>query len=234
MLLLVAAVLFATSTCGWARPGRGGGHFGGGRASARGFGGYRGGFHHSGFRGGFYRGGYGYGYGGMYAYRGFYHRHYSYDYNAYSRGYNRDYGYGYYPDYGYGYYPYYDAYSSPYSGVTTDPGYGGYYPGEGSAYAGATYPSDYPPATGTDQLDRIARVTVSVPRDARLSVNGTMLSLTGSTRVFDSPPLPRGIFQYVYVIKAFWNEGGRKVTQRQTVEVGPGTRVNVRFPAPSE
>jgi uncharacterized protein (TIGR03000 family) len=239
MLLLASAVLFVTPTSGWARPGRGGGHFGGarfggGRFPAGGFrGGYRGGFHYGGYgygvggyRGGLRYGGLGYGYGRHYPY---------YGYGGYSDGYYPYYNDGYYPYYNYGYSPYSDDY--PYYSY----GYSPYsdYAGGGSAYPGvttyasnrlATYQSNYPPPMGADQESRIARVTVSVPRDAKLWVNGTLLSLNGSIRQFDSPPLVPGNV-YDYDIRVRWKEGDRQLTETQTIVVTAGSRVNVRFPS---
>jgi uncharacterized protein (TIGR03000 family) len=233
MLLLVGAVLFVTPSSGSARPGRGGGghfggaRFGGGRFPAGGFrGSYRGGFHYGGYgyafggyRGGLRYGGLGYGYGRHYPY---------YGYGGYSDGYYPYYNYGYSP-YSDGYYPYYSYGYSPYSD----------YAAGGSAYPSATtyassptanYQSNYPPATGAEQGSRIARVTVSVPANAKLRVNGTVLSLTGSVRIFDSPPLVPGNV-YGYDIKVTWKEGDRQLTETQTIVVTAGSRVNVRFPS---
>ncbi len=221
VLLLAGAVLFATPNAGWAQARRGGGaHVSGYRGGY--YGGYRGGYYSG------YRGGYVYGYGRYYP---------RYGYANYRPYYYRPY-YVYYPYYGYPYYLYNDAYPYLMAGVAYDPGYGSYYPGAGSAYPSAStstsppagrYESYYPPPTGTNQQDRIARVTVTVPADARLWMNETLMSLTGSVREFDSPPLAPGL-QYAYVITAAWKENGREVTQTQTVDVAAGSRVNVRFP----
>ena len=167
-----------------------------------------------------YHGGYHSGYGG-------YHPYYGY----------HDY---YHPSYGYGYYPYYGGYPYLWSGLATDPGYGGDYAQVAPTYLDDTtsvsppatgYQSYYAPATRTDQPDGIAHITVNVPPDAKVWFDDTPMTATGSIRRFDSPGLTPGS-RYSYDIKASWKENGHEVTQAQRVEVSDGARVNVRFPAP--
>jgi uncharacterized protein (TIGR03000 family) len=225
LLLLAGAVLFATPGSGWARGGFGGGHFGGAHFGGAHFGGaHFGGGHFGvarfgGYHGGFYHGGY-------HPYYGYRHSYHPY--------------YGFYPNYSYGYYPYYDAYPYLRSGVATDPGYADDYADVGPSYLDDTtsaappavaYQSYYPPATGSDQPQSIAKVTVNVPPDAKVWFEDKPMTSTGAVRQFDSPPLTPGT-PYTYDIKARWNENGHEVTQEQRVEVTAGAHVNVRFPAP--
>jgi uncharacterized protein (TIGR03000 family) len=224
LLLLAGAVLFATPGSGWARGGSfGGGHFGGAHIGGAHFAGARLG----GYGGGIYHGGYHYGYGGYHPYYGYHH-----SYHAYS---------GFYPYYGYDYYPYYDAYPYVGSGVATDSAHGGDFGGVAPTYLGDTsvtvpdagYQSYSPPATGTDQRNGIAHVTVNVPPDAKVWFDDTLTTSTGAVRQYDSPPLTPGT-RYTYAVRARWNENGHEVTQMQRVEVTAGAHVNVRFPAPAK
>lgn len=244
MLLLVGVAILMTPGISLAQHRGGGGHIGGGHIGGARFGGthfggthfagthfgsihggHFGGAHFaatrfSGYHGGFYHGGYHYGYGRYHPYYGYHHY--------------------YHPYYGYGYYPYYDAYPYLGSGVATDPGYGGYYAEVAPSYLDGTtsvtppaagYGSYYAPATGTDQPDGIAYVTVNVPADARVWFEGAATTSTGPVRQFYSPPLVSGS-QYTYDIKASWNENGHEVTQTQKVEVTAAAHVNVDFPVP--
>jgi uncharacterized protein (TIGR03000 family) len=255
ILLLAGAVLFATPGSSWARPGHGGG--GGGRGGGAHFGGVhvgggRGGHfggvaHFGGARvggagvghigGGFYRGGaYHYGHGYSRPYNGY--RHYYYPYR---------YSYGLYPSYGSGYYPYYysdyGTYPDLSSSLPTDPGPGGDSAGQAvtaypddtsSAIAPATGgQSDYPTTTTTQQQqDSIAHVTATLPSDAKVWFDGTLMNSTGSVRDFKTPTLVPGS-RYYYDVKATWNQNGRQVTQTQRVKITAGAHVNVRFPVPA-
>jgi uncharacterized protein (TIGR03000 family) len=181
----------------------GGGHGGGG------------GFHGGGFYGGYGRGFYGSGYG-----RGFY--------GGYGRGFY-GYGGGYYGLYPFGFAPY-DYGSDYYPG---DYPYGGAY-GAPDQFAGASQPptdtqSFYPPDAETaprpGEANR-ALVSVHLPSDAGLWFQGTQMPLTGSERVFRSPPLALGK-SYRYDVTARWTENGRPVEKNRSISVQAGQRVNL-------
>jgi uncharacterized protein (TIGR03000 family) len=200
MLLLVGAAILVAP--GFAQA-RGGGHGGGGHGGGGHGGGHFGGGRSGGYRGGMYHGGSRYG-------------GYHYGYGRYRPYYG---GYGYYP-YSYNTYPYVDSDED----VT---------PPNPDDYPTVTLPaaSDQagsPPATGSDQPDSNAHVTVNVPADAQVWFDDTPTTSTGATRQFDSPPLTPG-GRYSYEIRASWKENGREVTRTQRVEVTAGAHASVSF-----
>jgi uncharacterized protein (TIGR03000 family) len=73
-----------------------------------------------------------------------------------------------------------------------------------------------------------AHVTVRLPADARLWVDGAACPLTSDTRSFDTPTLESGK-QYVYNLRAAVVRDGRTVEQTQRVVLGAGRQVNVTF-----
>jgi uncharacterized protein (TIGR03000 family) len=231
LLLLAGTAVLVTPGLGQARPGggRGGGHFGGGHFGGGHFGGghfgggHFGGGHFGGFRGGHFGGFRGGHFGGFRGFRGGYlYRPYYHNYGYYRRNYYPRY-YGYYPYY-YNSYPYYSG-SSGY-----DSGYdGSYYQPElpSDAYPGSERSSAYPPA----EADTTAHVTVKVPADARLWVDGKPTTSTGTVRQFISPALTPGR-RYAYDLRARWKEHGREVTQTRQVVVTAGADVRVDFPLP--
>jgi uncharacterized protein (TIGR03000 family) len=247
-LVLTGAAVLLTAGASEAAPHGGGGHGGGFHA-----GGFHsgGGFHAGGFHpgGGFHAGGFHPGgFGGYHSggYRGGYH--YGYPHYGYGGGYRHYYPrYGYY---GYGAYPFYGSYlynnylDSPYyasgGGYDTgtygyDGGIAPYYPDDYTAVTppDAGYPAYSPLATGTDQPDTIAHVSVKVPADAQVWFDDTQTTSTGPVRQFDSPPLSPGS-QYSYEIRARWNDNGHEVTQTQHIGVTAGAHVNVSFPVASK
>lgn len=89
-------------------------------------------------------------------------------------------------------------------------------------------PLDYVP---TSHLFPEAHFEVFVPCNAEVWLEGRKTDQTGEVRSFVSPPLTPGE-DYVYTIKARWQEGGKDVEQVQKVVVHAGSRHNVRFPSP--
>jgi len=205
LLLLAGATVLVTPDLSMARGG--GGHGGGGHGG--------GGFHGGGFNGG---------YGGGFrtsGYSGHPYAHYG----------NRFYG-------GYAGYPYSyntDAYDWP--NTTYDSGYYGSY-----GYGAPSYPDSYysvtPPTTSAQSIyspapaesDTSAQLTVRVPANAEVWVDGAKTTSTGSVREYKSPPLAPG--SYTYDLSARWTENGHEVTQKQTVHISPGARVSATFPIP--
>jgi uncharacterized protein (TIGR03000 family) len=92
-------------------------------------------------------------------------------------------------------------------------------------------PSALPPTfyVPTSHLFPEARFEVFVPGGAEVWLEGKKTEQTGEVRCFISPPLTPGE-DYLYTIKARWQEGGKDVEQVQKVVVHPGSRLNVRFP----
>jgi uncharacterized protein (TIGR03000 family) len=173
-----------------------------------------GGFHSHSFHGGrFRRGGY---FPGLY-----------YGYDA---------PYGYYPSYGYySPYSYYPSYNLGY-GADSDLGYSDSYGGVAPSYPGGYLPLQPPLTAGPNlasaQANSTVHVTVKVPANAELWIEGVKTTSIGSVREFQSPPLTPG--QYSYEIRAHWTANGREITQTQKVAVSPGAHIAVDFPMGSE
>jgi uncharacterized protein (TIGR03000 family) len=244
LLLLAWAAVLVTPDSGLAQHHGGGGHGGGFHSGSFSHGSFNhGGFNHGSFNhGGFNHGGFNHGglnHGGFshgsFNHHGFDHHgfdHHGFDHHGFNHhGFNHGFNHGggiwwyprYYGDYGAG--PYYYG-SNPYDGYfypnsyNTD-SYDLSSPGYDSGYYGS-----YGDVTSSDTR---ALITVSVPTDAEIWFETSKMSLTGSVREYQSPPLTPGI-RYTYEIRARWNENGREVTQTQQVGVAAGTRVSVRFP----
>lgn len=73
-----------------------------------------------------------------------------------------------------------------------------------------------------------ARVTVKLPADARLYVDGVKCPLTSATRSFDTPELDAGR-SYYYTLKAEVDRDGETRVARQRVLVEAGKQVTVEF-----
>jgi uncharacterized protein (TIGR03000 family) len=229
MARLFAAVVVGLGsglTC--AAPG-GGGHGGGGHAYGGGhaFGGYGG----YGFRGGYgYRGFYGYGYPGWYGLG-----------LGLGLGYGLGYGYGYgYPYYGYPYSPYgypCDPYGGGYP-VYVNPGYGPppaastpVCPVAGQGVAPASLGGA---ATGAPVrlTDSDVLLSIRVPPDAAVWINGEQTAQSGPRREFASSGLEPGR-TYTFVVTARWaGPDGQVVELERRVHVQGGERRNLNFLTP--
>jgi uncharacterized protein (TIGR03000 family) len=73
-----------------------------------------------------------------------------------------------------------------------------------------------------------ATVTIRLPADARLSVDGVPLELTGAERVFTTPELPMGR-DYAYGFKIEYDRNGRTLSESQKVTVTAGKTSTVAF-----
>jgi uncharacterized protein (TIGR03000 family) len=249
--LFISAAAAVCLTAGPALAQRGGGHGGGGHGGG-GFhgGGFGGGFHGGGFHGGTFHGGTFH--GGVHS--GFsnfhpntFHNFHRFpDHRTFLRsgfGFPFFWG-GYYPYYGgYGYYPYdggatYDLlpYADNYVPFRTgsSSSYYGSYPDQGtmSADSSLATPIPAPKALADSQTEAPAQLTVSVPADAQVWIEGTKTSSTGPVRNFQSPPLDPNS-QYRYEVRARWTENGHEVTQTRQVPVTAGARARVDFPMAS-
>jgi len=218
------------------RGGRGG--YGGHRG---GYGGYRGGYGggYGGYRGGYYGnnwGGIGIGIGlGSPYYGGYYGN--GWGGLGYGLGLNYLGGYR-----GYGGYanvaPYYDSYSTvtPYYSSSVD--YGQVAPStystpvvtgtysSSSAYSPAEQNAYTSPATSPNS----ALLSIMVPPDAAVSIEGQPVSQSGARRTFYSPPLEPGQ-NYTYTVTARWPENGQTVERTRTVSVRAGQETVVDFNA---
>jgi len=233
--MLVAAVVSLASTLPCAGHG-GGGHGGGAGHALGGYGGFHGGPYG-------FRGGYGY---GFYGYRGFYGYPFLGLGLGMGLGYGLGYGYGYgmggygYGMGGYGYglggynYPYY-----PYAG-----GYPGYpapvyapppppaaYPAAGPGAVPAA-PTGSAPGTLMRLTDSDMILSIRVPPDAVVRINGEKTNQNGPRREFMSSGLSPGR-SYTFVVSAQWAApNGQAVEREQRIQVQGGERRNVDFLMP--
>ncbi len=76
-----------------------------------------------------------------------------------------------------------------------------------------------------------AKLYVTLPADAKLTIDGTPTVSTSETRVFESPSLTPGKTFY-YVLKATVVRDGKTetVTKEVTVRAGEDTRVRIEIP----
>ena len=132
-------------------------------------------------------------------------------------------GYGYYPfGYGYGFYPF---------GYGLNRGYrSGYYPDSYPSNDYSTTTEEYPSYVGQRAPSNTAQLRVQVPDpNAQVWLNGAGTNLTGTSRVFVTPPLS-GNYTHTYEVHARWmNPDGQMLDQVRNVEVQPGQEVIVNF-----
>jgi uncharacterized protein (TIGR03000 family) len=65
-----------------------------------------------------------------------------------------------------------------------------------------------------------------VPQNARVWIEGEATSQSGAERTFVSPSLTPGS-QYVYHIRAQWDDNGKAVERKREVKVYAGTLLNL-------
>ncbi len=75
---------------------------------------------------------------------------------------------------------------------------------------------------------KTARVIVSLPADAKLTINGQATKSTSAKRVFESPALEQGK-TYSYTFKATVVRDGQTVTAERKIKVKAGERQPVSF-----
>jgi uncharacterized protein (TIGR03000 family) len=226
---LSLAALFVWVGAGLAQHG-GGGHGGGGH------GGGGGGHAAASFAGGGHAGSFHSG-GGSWGHGDFHHGDFGHhDHDRFFFGF----GYG-YPFYGYGW---------PYYGYGW-PGYYGYYGGYGPSWDDSSYyalptgraylPADYyagsnlstVPAPGRPAVPpgvnpNVAHLRIMVPANAQVWFEDEKTDQSGPARFFTSPDLALDK-EYVYQIKAEWQEDGRKVSRDRRVMLHAGDWITVDF-----
>jgi uncharacterized protein (TIGR03000 family) len=89
-------------------------------------------------------------------------------------------------------------------------------------------PQSYESQTPTDQ----ATIIVTLPVDARLYVDGTLMTLTGAVRTFRAPNLQPNL-KYTYTIRMEVERNGKKLEDSKTVELQPGKTTQVVFAEPA-
>ncbi len=83
-----------------------------------------------------------------------------------------------------------------------------------------------PPAK--TQATTSATIVVSLPADARLTVDGNATTSTSALRTFVSPALEQGA-EYVYTLRAEVIRDGRSIVETQDISVRAGEVTNVPF-----
>jgi uncharacterized protein (TIGR03000 family) len=92
-------------------------------------------------------------------------------------------------------------------------------------------PADDRPAPADDA--RPAAVLVSLPADARLTVDGQATTSTTALRRFVTPPLPAGKeFEYTFRAEVVRGDVTYAMTRKVTVRAGQQTDVRLDLPAP--
>lgn len=96
----------------------------------------------------------------------------------------------------------------------------------------------YPPAQYTPveavvpewQVNNQALITVTLPEDAKLTVDDRATTSTSAARAFATPALEKGL-EYSYTLKAEAVRDGKKLTANKvvTVRAGEETRVTLGF-----
>jgi uncharacterized protein (TIGR03000 family) len=87
-----------------------------------------------------------------------------------------------------------------------------------------------PPPNWRDEVT--AKVTVRLPADAKLWVDGQPTKQTGAVRQFVTPPVLRPGQPYQYKFRAEWAENGVPVSRERTVAVSAAKAVDVDFAKP--
>jgi uncharacterized protein (TIGR03000 family) len=96
--------------------------------------------------------------------------------------------------------------------------------------AAPSYNVPLPPPNWRAELT--ARVTVHVPADAKLWVDGKPTKQTGGVREFVTPPVLRAGPTYQYTFRAEWAEAGRTVVRERPVAVRAAGSADVDFTKP--
>jgi uncharacterized protein (TIGR03000 family) len=89
------------------------------------------------------------------------------------------------------------------------------------------------PAPKEKKKAEAARITIHVPADAKLTVDGVECPLTSDTRAFDTPTLQPGQ-QFYYTVKAEVVRDGKPVSETRRVIFEAGNKVDVEFRLPVE
>src|SRR5207249_294345 len=84
------------------------------------------------------------------------------------------------------------------------------------------------PAPKGTSLNAPATIYVTLPVDAKLSIDGAVTTSTSSERVFISPELPAGR-EFSYKLKAEFKNDGKSVVVSKTVIVSAGADSRVTF-----
>jgi uncharacterized protein (TIGR03000 family) len=141
----------------------------------------------------------------------------------YPQGYVPVGGLSYFPSaYGYGYWPY-----SYFDTYRYWPSY--YYPGIGGSYNPTSFvPSSYESPLTSPSFD--TSITVRVPSNAEVFIQGKKMSETGSERRFSLPSLDPST-TYDYDVKITWSENGNKISDEKHLKIHGGDHQSLTYVA---
>ena len=88
-------------------------------------------------------------------------------------------------------------------------------------------------ATAITAIAITATIVVSLPAEAKLTIDGNATISTSARRVFTSPNLEMGQ-EYVYSLRAEITRDGQIVAETQTVTVRAGAEIPVQFTMTSQ
>jgi len=94
--------------------------------------------------------------------------------------------------------------------------------------AGQDTEVDFTDMVSTKSGSNRARLTVHVPKDAKLFVDDVLCPMSDTVRSFDTPQLDRGR-SYYYILKATAVRDGKTVEQSQRIVLEAGREVKVEF-----
>ena len=81
----------------------------------------------------------------------------------------------------------------------------------------------------TSPVNNTVTLNLTVPADAKIWVEGSMMVQTGTQRQLVSPPIEPG-YDYTYHVEARWNRDGREVRRKRQITVHAGDVINLTFP----
>ncbi|HVW38679.1 MAG TPA: TIGR03000 domain-containing protein, partial [Pirellulales bacterium] len=99
---------------------------------------------------------------------------------------------------------------------------------DGNAPAPGELPPEAPAAGDQTSFDRSATLSVHVPADAKVFVNGLTTKSTGADRRFVSSGLQAG-YSYTYEVRAELVRDGRPVTETKVIKLQAGGAADVNF-----
>ncbi|MBI3409447.1 MAG: TIGR03000 domain-containing protein [Planctomycetes bacterium] len=85
-----------------------------------------------------------------------------------------------------------------------------------------------PPGQKEISTSNVARISVSLPAEARLWVDDVSCPLTSSLRTFNTPALEPGR-QYYYTLRVEINQGEQPITQERRIYLSAGQQINIDF-----
>jgi uncharacterized protein (TIGR03000 family) len=96
------------------------------------------------------------------------------------------------------------------------------------AFVGLALSTPHVPGQKTVKSEELARLTVFVPADAKITIDGEKTSSVGQVRRYVSPPLVVGK-GYTYTVKATWKDNGKDVIREREARVRAGQETVLDF-----